>query len=95
MTPEELYAQLLEGTAAGWHWWQWHFQTQARGVEVPFVQALIAALIEIDDAMPGYAARTADAIVAVRGRERHKPDYEQLLQRLAEIHVARHVVRAP
>ncbi len=64
----ELYSRLLQGTAHGWHWWHWHFQAQARGLEVPFVKALVTTLLEIDAAMPGYAARTADAIVALGGR---------------------------
>ena len=93
MTAEELYARLLEGTSRGWHWWGWHFQAQARGLQVPFVKALIDALLEIDSAMPGYAARVADAIAGVAGREKHRPDYEQLLQLLAEVHVALHIVR--
>ena len=94
VTGDELYARLLEVTSRGWHWWSWHFQAHARGLRVPFVEALIDALLEIDRAMPGYAARTADAIGALSGRNRHRPDYEQLLQRLAEIHVALHMVRA-
>lgn len=61
---------------------------------MPFVQALVEAQLAIDAVMPGYAARTADAIAALSGREKHRPHYEQLLQRLAEIHVALHVVRA-
>lgn len=68
------------------------FQRAAAGVEIPFVAALLEALLAIDVAMPGYATRSADAIAALGGRDHHKPDYEQLLQRLAEIHVARHAV---
>ena len=41
-------------------------------------KALIKTLLQIDAAMPGYAARSADAVVALGSRERHKPDYEQL-----------------
>jgi hypothetical protein len=75
VTSEELFARLLEGTSRGWHWWSWHFQAQARGLPVPFVTALITALLDIDSVMPGYAARMARAITAVGGREQHRPDY--------------------
>jgi hypothetical protein len=49
----------------------------------------------IDAAMPGYAPRMANSISAIGGRERHDPDYEQLLHLLAEVHVALHMVCAP
>lgn len=94
MERSELFARLLEGTSNRWHWWSFHFQSAARGDDVPFVPALLGALLVIDDAMPGYAARNAEAIVALAGRDHHEPHYEQLLQRLAEIHVALHVVHA-
>jgi hypothetical protein len=94
MTRDELLADLLEATSRGWHWWAFHFQSTARGQQVPFASALIDALLEIDAAMPGYAARTATAIGSLTGREKHLPDYEQLLQRLAEVHVALQTVRA-
>lgn len=93
MTADELFARLLEATSRQWHWWHFHFQTQMRGTPVPFVEALTGALLEVDAVMPGYAARTADVIGGISGRAWHRPDYEQLLQRLAEIHVALHLVR--
>lgn len=93
MERDELFADLLEGIAKGWHWWDWHFQRAAAGEDIPFVTALVDALLAIDSKMPGYAGRSAAAIVALGGRDHHKPDYEQLLQRLAEIHVALHAVR--
>jgi hypothetical protein len=83
----------LEGTSRHWHWWNFHFQSVARGRDVPFVTALLNALLAIDAAMPGYAARTAKAIASLGGGDHHRPDYEQLLQRLAEIHVALHAVK--
>jgi hypothetical protein len=94
MTRDELFARLLQATSHDWHWWSFHFQSDARGRRVPFVDALIDALLEIDAVMPGYAARTAETIGTIAGRERHQPHYEQLLQRLAEIHVARQTVGA-
>ena len=66
-----------------------------RGNTVPFVEALLDVLLEIDKEIPGYAQRTADALMALGGTERYEPHYEQILQRLAEVHVVAQVVRAP
>jgi hypothetical protein len=62
-------------------------------LDVPFVNVLISALLEIDAAMPGYARRTAEAITAVHGRKNDERDYEQLLQRLAEVYIALRMVQ--
>jgi hypothetical protein len=93
VTRDALLDRLREGTAGAWHWYQWHFRAHARQ-PVPFVDALVDALLAADAVMPGYAARMADTIVAFRGRESDYSDYEQLLQVLAEIHVAAHVAQA-
>jgi hypothetical protein len=42
--------------------------------------------------MPGFAEHTIDRLVSISGIERHDQHYEQLLQVLAEIFVARHLV---
>ena len=91
---DELFARLLEGTTRHWHWYSFHFESVARGRRIAFVDALLDALLGLDAAMAGYAARMAAAICSLGGRERHKPDYEQLLQILAEIHVAYRAVTA-
>jgi len=45
--------------------------------------------------MPGYAKRTIDILASICGREKHLPDWEQLLQYLAELHVVRHILAYP
>ncbi|MBO9532717.1 MAG: hypothetical protein J7513_07070 [Solirubrobacteraceae bacterium] len=86
--------QLDKATSGKWHWWHYHFGSTAIGRPIPFALAFASAIVEIDGVMPGYAQRTIEAVGAVSGREKHRPDYEQLLQRLAEVHVALEMVRA-
>lgn len=94
MTREDLLDRLRAGTGQQWHWWAWHFGVHGDRGRVPLVDALLDALLSIDAAMPGYAARMADTIISISGRTRDTRDYEQLLQVLAEIHVAAHIVSA-
>jgi hypothetical protein len=91
---EELIARFLNRVFDGWHWWHWHFTVAMRGGRVPFIDALLDALLDVDAVMPGYAKRTADSLVALGGPEKHEPHYDQILQRLAEVHVVRQLVTA-
>jgi hypothetical protein len=43
--------------------------------------------------MPGYALKIVQRVAAIRGREKHLPDWEQLLTILAELHVVAQVSR--
>ena len=95
MTRDELFDQLYAGLTERWHFYRWHFGNHGAGRTVPFVDSLLDALLAADAVMPGYAARMADSIIQVGGREMNFNDYEQLLQVLAEIHVAAHLAGAP
>jgi hypothetical protein len=95
VTRDELFDRLHAGLTKRWHFYRWHVGNYGIGNPVPFVDALLDALMAVDAVMPGYAGRMADSIIQIGGRERNFDDYEQLLQVLAEIHVAAHVARAP
>src|SRR5262245_693099 len=94
MTSDELLGHFLSRIFTRWTWWQWHFEAVMRGEPVRFVDALFDALLEIDAVIPGYAARTADALLDIAGPEKHEPHYEQILQRLAEVYIVGQLVRA-
>jgi hypothetical protein len=95
VTRDDLFDRLHAGLTPRWHWYRWHFGTHGLGRPVPFVDALLDALLAADAAMPGYAARMADTLIQIGGREKDHADYEQLLQALAEVHIAAHVALAP
>lgn len=63
----------------------------ARGITLPFLDSLVAALAEIDTATPGYAREMVDRIAAIPGTGEQQ--YEAVLQILGEIYVVRGVVR--
>jgi hypothetical protein len=92
MVREDLMQRFLTPLGSRWHYWEWHFDRTLRDERVPFIDALFDALLEIDRYLPGYAARTADALTALSGRKKYEPHYEQILQRLAEIHVVKQLV---
>jgi|SRR5271165_3558517 len=76
-----------------WHWFQYHFRTlNCPGMEHPLAQSIIDALVVCDKFMPGYAKQFIDSFAAIGGKDKFEAHYEQLLQRLAELHVVKQVV---
>ena len=58
----------------------------------PFTDAVLTALLEVDAMIPGFAEGMANEIASISGIPKHEPHYEQLLQRLAEVHIIRRAV---
>ena len=75
-----------------WHWFSYHFRFGGRAGIHPLAADIIDALVEVDARVPGFALKAADELSSLRGLEKHEPHYEQLLQRLAELHVIRRLV---
>lgn len=61
----------------------------------PLADAIIQACLDCEARIPGYAEQVIERIAQVGGREKHQPDWEQLLQYLAELHVLRQVLAWP
>jgi hypothetical protein len=78
-----------------WHWYAWNFQFLAEGRETGFVRHIMDALLACDAHLSGFAAAFFDGIADIGGREKDLPQYEQLLQRLAELYVIHRVVTYP
>lgn len=76
-----------------WHWFQFHFNHELNGAGHPLAAGIIDCALEVEARMPGYAARFVDRIASIGGRERHLPDWEQLLTVLAELHVVAQISR--
>lgn len=93
LTEEEIYARAFESIFSDWHWFQYHFEKKMKGLPSPFADDLVEACFDCDAALPGFAARTIDMLVATGGVKKHRPHYEQLLQLLSEILVVRQLVR--
>lgn len=93
MTEDELYAHIF-GSAIfkKWHWFRYHFEHRLRGSDHPFAEAFVQACLDCEAVLPGFAKTMSDNVASICGLERHEPHYEQLLQRLAELHVIRQVL---
>jgi hypothetical protein len=76
-----------------WHWFRWHFQHPLDGKPNILADSIIEACLVCEARIPGYAERTISIIANLGGREKHLPDWEQLLQVLAELLVVSHVLR--
>lgn len=89
--------QLLDVIASSkiftsWHWFSYHFGNRSNGRLHPLAESVIEACLLCDRKMPGYAIQFIERLAAVSGREKHMPDWEQLLQQLAELHIISRVV---
>lgn len=93
MTRDELVAIVADSRVfQHWHWFDWHFQHVLKGVPNTLADSIINACLVCEDRIPGYAERTISMIAGIGGKEKHLPDWEQLLQVLAEILVVSHVL---
>lgn len=93
MTREDLVAIVAESQIfRHWHWFDWHFQHVLKGVPNLLADSIINACLVSENRIPGYAERTISMLAAIGGREKHLPDWEQLLQVLAELLVVSHVL---
>ncbi|WP_156167528.1 hypothetical protein [Thioalkalivibrio versutus] len=75
-----------------WHWFSWHFNHTLKGVPNLLADSIVDACLVCENCIPGYAKRTISIISSIGGREKHLPDWEQLLQVLAELLVVSHVL---
>lgn len=75
-----------------WHWYGYHFNMLKFGIEHPFSKSILDALLNINNAMDGYAFRAVDTMGSLHGKEKYLPHYDQLKQFLAEVFVVNHLV---
>lgn len=76
-----------------WHWFRWHFKHPLYGHPNVLADSIIEACLTCEARIPGYAERTISLVASLGGREKHRPDWEQLLQVLAELLVVSHILR--
>jgi len=77
------------------HWFRHHFEHHLRGGEHPFARSIVPACLDCEPHIPGFAKGMIDAIAAPSGKEKDRRQYEQLIQRLAELLVIRQLVTYP
>jgi hypothetical protein len=75
-----------------WHWFRYHFGRSLSGLPHPLAESIISACLECESKSQGFASNIIERLAAVGGRNRHLPDWEQLLQQLAELHVVHRVL---
>jgi len=76
-------------SSTGWHWFAYHFQTWPPH---PFAQSLLESCARLDLRMPGLGEQFLLDVARIGGKEKHYPDYDQLMQKLSEILVLLRIV---
>lgn len=77
------------GGAKAWHWFSYHFSMRplhALGFSI------VDACADCETELPGLGFQFIKDIAAICGKERHKPHFDQLLQKLAELLVLRRLL---
>jgi len=75
-----------------WHWFYYHFDLSLKGQPHSLAEAIIEACLACESKSKGYAGVAIERLASVGGREKHLPDWEQLLQQLAELHVVHRIL---
>jgi hypothetical protein len=95
MTADEfssLYLRAIHALRAiGWHWFAYHFHNGP----TPFARSIMDSCASIDRRAPVIGSELFDELLSIGGRERDEAQYEQLLQKLAEILVIERIVSCP
>src|SRR2546423_1222475 len=96
MTREDFLTRLFASQLfQRWHWFRWHFEHILRGESQPFADAVIEACLACERRVAGFAAQFIDDLASIGGRERDQLQYEQLIGKLAELHILRRLVDCP
>jgi len=96
MTEDDLYRHIYDSAIfKRWHWFRYHFELRLRGWVHPFADSIVRACLDCERRIPGFARAMMDALAAIGGGEKDRRQYEQLMQRLAELLVIRQAVTYP
>jgi hypothetical protein len=77
------------GQTAAWHWFSYHFSKLPLR---PLAKSIIDTCADCETKIPGLGSQFLKDLAAISGREKHLPDYEQLIQKLAELLVLRQLL---
>lgn len=77
------------GNAAAWHWFAYHF---SRLPPHPLAKSIIDACADCEAKLPNLGSQFLKDLAAISGRDRHLPDFEQLIQKLGELLILRQLL---
>lgn len=92
---KEVWLRLLPeaGAAIGaskvWHWFQYHFSFLPPH---PLARSIIDACADCELRIEGLGFQFIQEISCIQGKEKHRPHYDQLMQKLAELFVLRQLL---
>lgn len=88
---EEQMLQAYDGLQeVGWHWFGYHFLNGP----TPFAMSIFRTCASLDASTNGIGRQLLAELLSIGGRERDEDQYEQLLQKLAEMLVLERVVNS-
>lgn len=77
------------GGSKVWHWFQFHFSFFPPH---PFARSIVDACADCEMRIEGLGSQFIHDIANIKGKEKHQPHYDQLLQKLAELLVLRQLL---
>lgn len=87
----EQMIQIWEGLKQiGWHWFAYHFTNGP----TPFAISILQTCASLDNATDGIGRQLLDDLLRIGGREKDEDQYEQLLQKLAEMLVLERIIHS-
>lgn len=92
--PSNIRLALFQELKAGvvhqdWHWFSYHLQFFPPH---PFIRSIVNAAVDCEERVAGLGHALIADLGGIGGIERHKPHYDQLMQKLAEIFVLRQLL---
>ncbi|MDD5686747.1 MAG: hypothetical protein PHE88_02805 [Elusimicrobia bacterium] len=93
MTKEELLPYIFDSNIfKSWHWFYWHFLHTLKGEPQPFADSFIEACLACEKIIPDFAIGMVNNIASISGKVKDTQHYEQLIQRLAELHIIKQIL---
>lgn len=82
-------AEKAIGASKGWHWFHYHFSVRPLH---RFAQSILDACVDCELRIEGLGFQFIHEIALIQGKEKYRPHYDQLMQKLAELFVLRQLL---
>ena len=77
------------GQTVSWDWFVYHFSQRPPH---PLAKSIVDACADCEVKLPGLGSQFLRDLASISAREKHLPDYEQLMQKLGEVLVLRQLL---
>ena len=93
MDRDDVVTVLAESVlSTDWHFLHYHFAAYSKGYEHFLCASIADACLSVERKIPGFAAKFAERLAAISGKENYIPHFEQIIQLIAELYVVNYIV---